>query len=389
MITSLKTPSNTLFVTGNSTVGNQFLHSLLTADPQVLMGLGRSNKNTADQALFAKDQFSAFQGGVAGPQGGANTELSQAQLINAKLIWDIHPTFFQGYDSLIRLFPGARLVVVLQNILDICCTNDSAINIFESTPVAEQTSVESKVSIWNQLLQFTATHLNNPNVRVVVYEELISSIQNYKSLYQFLGLNLPKDEDLCFVKSVQRANQLQAAGRVEIAAPDKLKVLKGANFGLYQSILNFKQAQSVPSTDTVVQQNSFSGAQTSVSNPTSIDTSPAVSAGSNVLPVATTASAATLSTQAQSKVKEDSQRPANANLLPPLRMSEQDVMAAQRIFLSEETLTHEEVQELVGRDSFYVQSYFMNSKAFKSNPYNSALVTSMAKEIAAGIKAKS
>lgn len=320
---------NLLFVCGAPRSGTTAMHSLLTGDERIVLGMERYGAYLGSdfgEGLFNKERFFEFDKDPRDKtRGAANYLIAAARNFDAATyIGDKIPLLYLAHQRVSGVFPNARYIVILRNIFDICNSYKSR----KENPKDDWSlDIDDAVQHWNQLLAFISSKKNDPQIHVVLYEDFFTDSAGYKKLYQFLGFDFDEHCEARYINLLEKTKKLEDRRAALISDVQKLGIFKTANLGMYQSLLEHYSA------------------------------APALTPQ----PVANIAKAGPV-------------------------MNVQDVMSAQRIFLGNRTLTDSEINAMVGLTGQDALSYFLQSKEFQEDSFNGRLIVEMAKVL--GIDAK-
>lgn len=436
-----------LFICGVPGSANSTLHSLLTFDTSIVLGLDRYKDYTNAQinsTLLSKDRFFDFET-LECDQGRSlpyykNTALKYFDF--AAYIGDQSPNLFLSYDKFKLTFPKSKLVILLRNPMDVCAsvihstvltqslTPNSVTN--SATPLSanlvanpipnapNSKAIKETITGWNRLLEFVGAKHKDGDVKLVFFEELCSDIKVYLNLYEFLGLQVPKHYEANYTGCIQRCLQLDESSKSLITESLKFEILKTANSFLYQLILqgqhNLNSVQDRTANTLAIPRALKPGIEIRpvysfaehASNSAPIIQAPHTDAQPHLNQINTLPQEGEMFSEVNANTNLNSNLIADANTTaastsnphliapsnpslfefhtPTLAMDKNDIQAAQRIFLGQEILTTDEVKTLVGKDGLFVQSYLMKSEYFQSNRYNAALIVSIATELAKKFK---
>jgi hypothetical protein len=323
-----------LFVCGTPRSGTTAMHALLTVDERIILGLERFGAYCNEEfgpKLFTKERFFDF---VTDPRDKNSlrpyySEIAEPNFDSAVYIGDKIPLMYLEFDRVVKVFPEARFIVLLRNIVDIC---NSYQNRKDDPGDDWSLSVDDAVRHWNQLLHFLKTRSTDPRIKVVIYEEFYSNMKVSKDIYDFLGLDFDDALKSKYKNILDKTAVLEQRRKSSLSDTQKLSIYKGANFSLYQSILN--------------------------SN----------SSGLNMI-LADARTSTNTSTTADSKGRN------------PMALGSSDLLSVYRILLGRTELSTADANELAGLNGQQVLSKIFRSPEFQGNAFNRDLVTSLARQI--------
>ena len=258
-----------LFICSVSGSANTTLHSLLTYDTKIVLGLDRYKDYThvrINSSLLSKSRFFDFD--TLEYDRGRNLPYYQnvgfKHFDTAAYIGDQSSDLFLSYDKFKSIFPRAKLIILLRNPLDVCASVIQSAQFNQpnllnssnpSTPIPttlSPTAINEIVLNWNRLIEFVGAHMGDGEVKLVFFEELCADIKVYLSLYEFLGLELPKQYEANYARCIQRCLKLDEASKPLITEALKFNILRTANSSLYQLILQ-EQFNSVSGQGSIAQ----------------------------------------------------------------------------------------------------------------------------------------
>ena len=321
---------NLLFVCGTPRSGTTAMHALLAGDDRIALGMERYGSYLGadfNEGLFTKERFFDFDTDPrdANRKNAAYLETAKRNFDSATYIGDKIPLLYLAHSRVSAVFPDAKYVVILRNIVDICNSYKTR----KENPNDNWTmDIDEAITHWNQLLDFLTAEKGDPQIHVVMYEDFFSDISGYKKLYEFLGFEFDASCEARYFDLLEKTRRLEDRRTLLLNDAQKLMIFKTANMGLYQTLLG---------RDVVV-----------------------------------------------ASAKSPAARPAPKG--GDATLDRQDVIAAARIFLGEQELTDATIESLVGATGEEALNYFMKSQAFQDNDFNARLVVGMAKEIRTRVK---
>lgn len=323
-----------LFVCGAPRSGTTAMQALLTADKRIVMGMERYGSYLNDEfgaQLFTKQRFFDFE---TDPRDRKRSrpyyeEVAKPNFEAATYIGDKIPLMYLEFDRVTKVFPEAKFVVMLRNILDIC---NSYQNRKDDPNDDWSLTVDDAVRHWNQLLEFLKSHATDPRVKLVVYEDFYSDIKSYQELYEFLDLSFDEPLNQAYQDILGKTERLEQRRKSALTDLQKIAIFKTANFALYQAILNPAAATSA-----------------STAHPSQQD-SPATS-------------------KPALKGRE------------PMALEAPDLLSAYRLLLGRTDISPQESEALAGLNGQQVLAKLFASAEFQANAFNRELITSLAKQI--------
>ena len=322
----MNTNHKILFVCGAPRSGTTAMHALLTEDPRIVMGMERYGAYLNDEfgpQLFNKDRFFDFETDPrdkkrALPYYGA---LAKPRYDTATYVGDKIPLIYLCFDQVANIFPQAKFVVLLRNILDIC---NSYQNRKDNPKDDWALSVADAVQHWNQLLAFLKKNRADPRIKCIIYEEFFSDVKYYEGLHQYLGLSFEEAHQRRHGALVSETDRLEGHRKSSLTDQQKLDIFRTANLALYQSLLD---------------------ASTSRPNVGTPEAKPA------------------------------------AHRREPMPLDESDVLSAYRIVIGNSEPSLADTQALAGLTGQQALARMFASPDFQANPFNRELITSLAKQI--------
>jgi len=320
---------NLLFVCGTPRSGTTAMQALLAGDDRIALGMERYGSylgNDFNEGLFTKERFFDFDSDPrdANRKNAAYLEAANRNFDTATYIGDKIPLLYRAHSRVSAVFPDAKYIVILRNIVDIC----NSYRTRKENPNDNWTmDIDEAISHWNQLLDFLTAEKDDPQIHVVMYEDFFSEITGYKKLYEFLGFEFDTSCEARYYDLLEKTKRLEDRRTLLLNDTQKLMIFKTANMGLYQTLLGHN----------------------------------------TLLPLAKPIAV-------RAKPKGDA------------TLDRQDVVAAARIFLGDQELTDATIESLVGATGEEALNYFMKSQAFQDNDFNARLVVGMAKEIRTRVK---
>ena len=94
------------------------------------------------------------------------------------------------------------------------------------------------ISHWNSLIEFTKSHLNNPQIHFVLYEDLYSSFNSFSEIYQFLGLQENDGVRQSYQNCIKITSKIDERRISSLDEKAKLYILRNSNLQDYQKIIN-------------------------------------------------------------------------------------------------------------------------------------------------------
>jgi len=315
-----------LFVCGAPRSGSTAMQALLTADKRIVLGMERYGaylNNEFGPQLFTKQRFFDFE---TDPRDWKLSlpyydEVAASHFDAAEYIGDKIPLLYLEFDRVTKVYPEAKFVVLLRNIIDIC---NSYQNRKDDPADNWSLDVNDAVRHWNQLLDFLQLHAADPRIKWVVYEDFFTDIQRYEDVYSFLGLGFEDALRQEYQNILDKTDRRLQRSQTALSDAQKLFIYKNANFSLYQSILNQEMAR-------------------------------AVAPKQEAKPVA--------------KSQE------------PLSLDEPDLLAAFRIFMGRVDVTKAEIEQYSSLDGSQVLSKIFSSSEFQENAFNRELIANLAQQI--------
>ena len=315
-----------LFVCGTPRSGTTAMHALLTEDPRIVMGMERYGGYLNDEfgpQLFTKDRFFDFE---TDPRDKKSHhpyygELARTRYDTAIYVGDKIPLIYLCFDQVTRVFPQAKFVVLLRNILDIC---NSYQNRKENPRDDWALTVTDAVQHWNQLLAFLKKNSADPRIKCILYEEFFADIKCYEDLQLHLGLSFGEAHRRKYQEISSTTERLESHRKSSLTDQQKLEIFRTANLALYQSLLDAnspKPALGMP------------------------------------------------------EAKPDAQSPAS------MPLDESDVLSAYRIVIGTSEPSFADTQALAGLNGQQALARMFASPDFQANPFNRELITSLAKQI--------
>jgi len=228
-----------LFVCGAPRSGTSAMHQILTQDRRLVLGFERFGSYLNEEFgphLYTKSRFFDFE--VDPRDHGRDRpyyrDVASPGFESALYLGDKIPLLYLAYQQVHSVFPQAKYIVLLRNIFDIA-------NSYEARRRNERDAwtfgVPHAVEHWNTLVSFLAIQQTNPRILMVLYEEFFGGTRGLQRIYDFLELDPPSD-----IEALHRGMVAETARRAErrssmLTEEDKLHIMRGAKFGLYQMLL--------------------------------------------------------------------------------------------------------------------------------------------------------
>jgi hypothetical protein len=231
---------NMLFVCGAPRSGTTGLWRLLIQDPRIVLGMERHGSRLRKEyfrpELYEKDHFFDFEtypnlARVAAPY---YAQEAYQRFESAVYVGDKLPLLFQSYKFFTRVFPDAKLIVLLRNIFDICESYQARL---DDAADNWHFTVADAVAHWNSLLAFLSDRGHEPRVKVIIYEQFLSDVRVYRDLYRFLGLSEDEGFGARYEYMLQDAKRLTQRRAALVSDGQKFEVLRSADLVLYAQLV--------------------------------------------------------------------------------------------------------------------------------------------------------
>jgi hypothetical protein len=181
-----------LFVCGTPCSANAEVHSILTQDQRIVLGLNRFSSYSVSEiipTLFNKDNFLNFEKDVR----DHNKKIPYYSSLNSEAfdalnyIGDQLPYLYNSVNLIHNNFPQFKLIIILRNVNEICRY------LSYQFPTLKDTDFERIALNWNKLLELVKSKGLNGQYKVIFYEKFLNDISQLEKVYHFLNLDLTVD----------------------------------------------------------------------------------------------------------------------------------------------------------------------------------------------------
>jgi hypothetical protein len=215
------------------------MHALLAGDDRIALGMERYGSYLGadfNEGLFTKERFFDFDSDPrdANRKNASYLEAARRNFDTATYIGDKIPLLYLAHSRVSAVFPNAKYVVILRNIVDICNSYKTR----KDNPNDSWTmDIEDAISHWNQLLDFLVSENGDPQIHIVMYEDFFTDISGYKKLYEFLGFDFDAKCENRYYELLEKTKRLEERRNLLLSDAQKLLIFKSANLSLYQTLL--------------------------------------------------------------------------------------------------------------------------------------------------------
>ncbi len=237
-----------LFVCGCARSGTSIMTELLRAHTSVCLGrerynyLFRNNYNLFTPTLFTPVRFSKelLSGDTHHEILDGYYDYAFSNWEKFKYIGDKIPSLYKRYDYIFKLFPNAKIIFLLRNIIDVCQSweNRKMHSIRNSGKWEYDRGYREAIDEWNNSLTFTISALDQfpNNVLVIHHEYLFKEKKILESIFRFLNLKITIQVQDYWAKQEMRRKELEKNRLIKLNSIQKEQLCLKSNFELYKEL---------------------------------------------------------------------------------------------------------------------------------------------------------
>lgn len=233
-----------LFIGGTARSGTSILTTILSAHPDICVGIERYGNVFASREftpqLLAKERFFDVQ-----PNDTWYDSLDRFRNHYQRLRerydlahyrGDKIPALPRRLDYILANFPEVRLIITLRDIEAVACSYEARAEHGQEWDESRRTA--AAVEDWNTMLTAVLRHVDDPRIHCVQYEDMFTSRDALGAILQFLELETVPAVDEIFARAQKRWRE-ELSQRTPYALTDEARALiaKHANTERYQQLL--------------------------------------------------------------------------------------------------------------------------------------------------------
>lgn len=236
----------TLFVCGCPRSGTTAMWRLLTASPEVVLGVERFGNRFFKSGglrpeLFEEERFfklvegdtfyedlDAFSSYYATARG----RYGQAAVVGDKI-----PKLYERLEDVSARFPGARIVFMFRNVLDVAASYKRRAQDPDDATWRADLDVGAAVVDWTRAIAQFKAFRSAIEIKPVCYESIFTRPDDLDSLLDFVGLADPAPVRREHANILARAAQLETARRRDLSEAEVFDIAMRAPFGAWREIV--------------------------------------------------------------------------------------------------------------------------------------------------------
>jgi hypothetical protein len=239
-----------LFICGCPRSGTTALWRLMVAHPRIVLGVERyvlfaqqKNKSLTPE-LYDKQKFFDLQPKETFYKNlvefSRYYEMAEKRYDKALWIGDKIPFLFLKYANLEATMPGANIIFIVRNIIDVAGSYQRRADRGDPTWTPDKDYKQS-IADWRQsielTLQFIADKKRNIRVHIVSYEDLFLQAADLGPLFEKLGLDVSPQVQAQYEKLMEKSGELDARRGDALTSSNRQYISLHAPFDEYRRIL--------------------------------------------------------------------------------------------------------------------------------------------------------
>ena len=188
-----------LFICGCPRSGTTALWNLVTASPQIVLGIERyssrlnSRWNGLSPALFEYDRFFTMHAGDTFYDDldafHPYYQVARARWHGATFIGDKVPGLYRTFRRLGRMFPGVKVLCMFRDVVDVAASYKRRAEDTTDTTWGRTQGVDAAISDWGHAIAAFAAARPRVDVLPVAFEDLFVEGRGLERIGEFLGLS--------------------------------------------------------------------------------------------------------------------------------------------------------------------------------------------------------
>lgn len=243
----MKLTKKYFFICGCARSGTTALWKLMTAHPEVVVGMERfaglvQHKFDLSDNLFNKDRFfdlypndTFYNDLYVGIKGVYYKEVAQ-RYDKALIYGDKIPSLYNHYKNLNSAFPDVKIIFIYRNIFDVAASfNERA-----AKAINWPATRDYKVAIdhWNKSLQSTLHYIKSGgNVLCLEYEKLLWGGVDVELILNFFELKSYKSFDAKLNFLINKNKEFSANKIDNLTADQKRYIILNSDFQSYKNLI--------------------------------------------------------------------------------------------------------------------------------------------------------
>lgn len=235
-----------VFACGCPRSGTTALWSLLASHSSIAIGVERYVKKaifktTLDKSLFTKERFFDYHVGdthypdlTSGAPGKYYQKL-ESYYDSCTHFGDKIPKLYPFIGDLISEFDDVKILFIYRNVFDVVQSYKKR---FLNSEDRWNVKIDDGILDWNKSLEAAKEYLDNKKLVLVNYESLFYQSDKPDLLFEVLNLESNNETKRKFENLKIIALKNDERRESILTSLDKKRILKHANFSLYQELLN-------------------------------------------------------------------------------------------------------------------------------------------------------
>jgi hypothetical protein len=242
-----------LFVCGCPRSGTTAMWRLLTASPEIVMGVERYGvriftKECLTADLFEYDRFFSLTGGDTFYNDLESFSdyyiKARASYRGAPVVGDKIPKLYMRFHDIARAFPGAKIIFIFRNVFDVAASYKRRAEDKNDTTWRRDQGVAEAIKDWRSSLAAFRHRPAELDVLPVCYEDIFMEGIGLQELMDFVGVENGLQVQERFKNLRARSDQLETQRDRRLTGSELMQICADAPFGAYREVLEAARTES-------------------------------------------------------------------------------------------------------------------------------------------------
>lgn len=233
-----------LFIGGTARSGTSILTKILSAHPEICVGIERYGGAFAGREftprLFAKERFFDVQPNDTWYDSlerfSHHYQRLRERYASARYRGDKIPVLPRRLDHILTNFPEVRIIITLRDIEAVACSYEARADHGQEWGTSRRTA--AAIEDWNTMLDAVLRHVDDPRIHCVQYADMFTSREALGAIFRFLKLETVPAVDQNFEQAQKRWRE-ELSQRPPYALTEEARTLiaQHAHTDRYQHLL--------------------------------------------------------------------------------------------------------------------------------------------------------
>ena len=236
-----------LFICGCPRSGTTALWRLLTASPEIVLGVERFGMRLMTEESirpehFEKTRFFQLEDGDTFyddlDRFQSYYSIARERFSDADIVGDKIPFLYYKLAHIGRQFPGAKVVFIFRNIFDVAASYQRRAENSDDHYWRRNQGVECAVKDWHDAIEAFTHSPFSLDIYPVSYEDLFMSEVGLEALMTFLNIKNRTPIRECYKFEIESSLQLELRRNRQMSLKDIMTICREAPFDKYRRILH-------------------------------------------------------------------------------------------------------------------------------------------------------